>query len=175
MRTSSEQRMSLRTGSEQRMSLRTSAHTGVALSKDSLRSQSVSPSLPLGEGARGTRADEGKRKGHMPTSSRRYAHRQKLSLRTSSEHRMSLRASAHTGVAIRFPQAFPWGKVPEERGRMRENEKAICPHPSRACVRRASHLPPREGFLPYSCRAATTAEITIFAQCLRQRARRRIS
>ena len=35
-------------------------NTGVALSKDSLRSQSVTQSLPLGEGARGTRADEGK-------------------------------------------------------------------------------------------------------------------
>ena len=42
-------------------------------------------------------------------------------------------------------KAFPWGKVPEERGRMRESKQAY-PHPSRACVRRASHLPPREGF-----------------------------
>ena len=36
-------------------------------------------------------------------------------------------------------KAFPWGKVPEERGRMRENKQAY-PHPSRACVRRVSHL-----------------------------------
>ena len=42
-------------------------------------------------------------------------------------------------------KAFPWGKVPEERGRMRGIKQAY-PHPSRACVRRASHLPPREGF-----------------------------
>ena len=45
------------------MSLRTSAHTGVALSKDSLRSQSVLQSLPLGEGgsrvSRKRETDEG--------------------------------------------------------------------------------------------------------------------
>ena len=48
----------------------------------------------------------------------------------------SLRASAHTGVAIRSPKPSP------ERRRCPEGEVVshFCPHPSRACGGRASHL-----------------------------------
>ena len=71
-------------------------NTGVALSKDSLRSQSVSPWLPL----------------------------------WGSYHEVTERGNKTLSA--------PTGHLSH---RARQG-----PHPSRACVRRASHLPPREGF-----------------------------
>ena len=78
-----------------RMSLRASAHTGVAPSRDSLRSQSVSPLAPtLGE------------------------------------------LAAKPTERVKFALSAPF------RGHLSHGERQG-PHPSRACGRRASHLPQR--------------------------------